>query len=103
MELTAAIQVVTQDVHASYPHLSRPLAIQHALDTVSPPALNHDDPTAPAYLRVHQASVAELTLAIAKMDGHTLDHGDVHESPMEGATIDGMNPFEWLDAVYYDG
>lgn len=99
MPLNEAIAIVVRDVHASYPHLSRSLAIKHALDTTSEAELNWDDPTAPAYQAIHAASTASLVLAVAKLGNIQLDRGDVLEIDGE-ATIDGMEPFEWMDAVF---
>lgn len=100
MGLDLAIQIVFSDVRASYPHLSRPLAIKHALDTTNERDLNLEDPTAPAYQAIHRASTATLVLAVAKAGNIQLDRGDVVEIDGE-ATIDGMEPFEWMDAVFY--
>jgi hypothetical protein len=98
MELTAAIVIVAQDVRESFPELSRPLAIKHALETTAEHSLNQDDPSFTAYKALHQASTAEVILAMAHLECLTLDRGDVLE--VDGvATIDGMNVFEWLDLV----
>ena len=100
MELNLAIQIVVRDVHASYPHLSRPLAIKHALDTTNERDLNLEDPTAPAYQAIHAASTASLVLAVAKLGNIQLDRGDVLEIDGE-ATIYGLEPFTWMDMVFY--
>lgn len=100
MNLNLAIQMVVSDVRRSYPHLSRPLAIKHALDTTSERELNWDDPTAPAYQAIHAASTAQLVLAVAHLGNIQLDRGDVLE--VDGvATIDGLEPLTWLDLVFY--
>lgn len=100
MELLTAIANVTADVRKSYPYLSRPLAIKHALDTTSERDLNWDDPTAPAYQAIHRASTASLVLAVARAGNIQLDRGDVREIDGE-ATIDGLEPFTWMDMVFY--
>ncbi len=100
MELLTAIAIVTADVRRSYSHLSRPLAIKHALDTTSVAELDWESHTAPAYKAVHEAATATLILAVAHAGNIQLDRGDVVEIDGE-ATIDGLEPFTWMDMVFY--
>lgn len=97
MDLATAIRTVETDIRQSYPTLSLPLAIKLAREVTSTVGLNPDDePTYTAYRVLMAASEAEVILALAKLLELTLDHGDVWESTDGYATIDGMDPYEWL-------
>jgi subtilase family serine protease len=99
MDLQAALEIVVKDIRASYPVLSTPMAVHHALNTTWMDALNMDDPTGPAYKAMLEANTAQQVLALAKTMKVALVAGDVRE--IDGvATIDGINPFVWLDAIF---
>jgi hypothetical protein len=102
MNLLSAIELTVQDVRQSYPHLSRPLAIAHVINTVSVAELDWENGiTAPAYKGVLEASTAQLVLGIARLSNIALERGDVVEIDGQ-ATIDSMDPYEWLDALLHN-
>lgn len=99
MDLATALRTVHLDVQQSYPRLTLPLAIKLAREVTRTVGLNPDDePTYTAYKVVMVASVAEIVLAIAKIYSLALDHGDALEIDGE-PTIDGQEPFTWLDEM----
>lgn len=93
--LDDAVQAVILDVHHSYPELSFPQALKHALGTVNADTLDHDSDNAPAYALVLASSTIELVRTVAALEEISLDSEDIVE--LDGAvTIDGMDAFQWL-------
>jgi|SRR5690242_13257813 len=100
--LAFAINTVAADVRESHPDLSKPMAIQHALDTVSADTLDEDNETAASYRVVLTADAGEVALCLSELvSGQRLDENDVWQSTDgRSATIDGVDALEWLNAVY---
>ncbi len=96
--LEDAVHTVIKDTQDSYPEMSFPQAISHALKTVNVVELDMDDETGPAYELVLTTSPAALLVEVARQEDTTLDPSDVVE--VDGVvTIDGMDAFEWLHLV----
>lgn len=102
LSLADAILVVLTDQRESMA-CGPATAVGHVLNTIGLDELNMDDPTGTAYKMVLEAHVGELAMQVALMLEIALEDTDVWVST-DGAhaTIDGMDPFEWLAAVGED-
>jgi len=101
--LAFALNTVAADVRESHPDLSKPMAIQHALDTVSADTLDEDNETAASYLVVLTADAGEVAVVLAATCGLQVTDEDVWQSTdNRSATIDGMDALQWLDAMMQD-
>ena len=102
LTLADAILVVLTDQRQSMA-CGPATAVSHALNTVSVATLNQDDATYEPYKMVLEAHVGDLAVQVALMLEISINEDDVWVST-DGAhaTIDGMDPFEWLAAVGED-
>jgi len=102
LTLADAILAVTTDQRQSF-SCGPATAVGHVLNTLSLEQLNEDDATYEPYKMVLEAHVGDLAVQVALMLEISINEDDVWVST-DGAhaTIDGMDPFEWLAAVGED-
>lgn len=102
LTLADAILAVTSDQRQSF-SCGSATAVGHALNTLTLEMLNPDDATYEPYKMVLEAHVGDLAVQVALMLEISISEDDVWVSTDgANATIDGMDPFEWLAAIGED-